>query len=154
MDRKTQKLGEILLQRGLVTQEQVDEALREQQLTKEFLGVILIRKGFVAKESFLKALSDQFKIPYVSLKDADVDFNVAMRFSASAITEHKCLPIKQDETHVTIAITNPLDAWGLSKAEEEARPFRVKWVLVSDDEINRLIVLYRQKVKENLRKLF
>ena len=52
-------LGEILIQRGLISQKQLQEALEEQKKTKELTGEILVRKGYVLRLFFYQALAEQ-----------------------------------------------------------------------------------------------
>ena len=62
-------LGKILVDKGLITDESLKEALLEQGETKEFLGEILIKKKFIKEVDLLGALSEQFNLPVVSLND-------------------------------------------------------------------------------------
>jgi len=62
-------IGEILVEKNLVTEEQLQTALSEQQQTKEFLGTILVRRSFISEEDLLKGLSEQFDMPYRVLKN-------------------------------------------------------------------------------------
>jgi hypothetical protein len=78
---------------------------------------------------------------------------LARRFSSSLILDHKCLPIRQDEDSVTVAIINPLNAIAISKIEDEAKPRRVNLVLATEDDIDEAIRSYRQYVSESIRRL-
>lgn len=144
MRRSDKRLGEIFIGKGLVTAEQLDEALKEQRLTREFLGAILVKRYYVSENDLLKALADQFNIPIVSLKDMYIDWDLAKQFSSSLIVQNKCFPFKKDEWAVTVAITNPLDAWALKKAQEEAGGLPVKFVLVSSGDMEDAIKRYNQ----------
>jgi hypothetical protein len=154
MKKADKRLGEILTEKGLISQEQLAEALAEQKRTKDFLGTILIRKRFIDREKFLRALSDQFKIPYVDLKEGQADLGASEKFSSSVIIESRCCPVSQTDTQITVAITNPLDAMVLSKVEEEARPKTVKYILVDDEDMDALIKEYKKKLKNDINKLF
>lgn len=147
------RLGEILIAKKLITEAQLNVALIDQQLSKEFLGSILVRRKFIAEDELLKALAEQFQIPYVRLKDQYIDWNVAMRFSSSLVVDHACLPIHQDEKGITVAITNPLDAGIVSKAEAEAKGDRIRLILVAPQEMNEAIKSYRQHMKTKIKKL-
>ena len=62
------RLGEILLKRNLLTQEQLEEALEAQKTKREYLGEILIRLGFVDEQDILVALVVQCNLPYIATK--------------------------------------------------------------------------------------
>ncbi|GEM_PF-6316122 len=56
------ELGQLLIMKGMISQQQLEEALSEQQKTKKFLGEILVEKGFVSKEILLECLTEQKKL--------------------------------------------------------------------------------------------
>ena len=146
MFRSQKKLGEILMTKGLINSEQLKAALDEQRKTNEFLGKILLKSNLIKEKDLLEAMSEQFNIPYVSLKYKYIDWHLAKQFSLALILDYKCFPIVKDEWSVTIAITNPLDAWALKKAEEEARGLKLKLVLVSEGDMKEVIQRYQQYV--------
>ncbi|MBU1852702.1 MAG: hypothetical protein KJ957_01490 [Candidatus Omnitrophica bacterium] len=147
MDKKQKRLGDSLVEKGLITSEQLQDALREQQTTKKFLGSILVEKKEIKERDLLGVLSEQFNIPFISIKYKYVDWGFVKKFSPSLILDYKCFPIEEDGDTVTVAITNPLDAWGLKKAEEETWGSRLKLVLVSEDDMKDIIERYREYVQ-------
>ncbi|MDD5466086.1 MAG: hypothetical protein PHP73_07110 [Candidatus Omnitrophica bacterium] len=148
------KLGQILIEKGLITLKQLEEALDEQSRTKEFLGKILLDKNQIKELDLLKTLSEQFNIPIVNLRHSYTDWALIKSFGSSSILDYKCFPLKKDKWSVTFAITNPLDAWALKKIEEEARGLEVKLALVSQGDMLEVIKGYRQYLNENIAKLF
>lgn len=147
MERTEKQLGKILMEKGLIGIKQLDDALAEQRRTKEFLGSVLLRKNQIKERDLLEALSEQFKIPVISIKDKYIDWNFVRRFSLSLIFEHKCLPLKSNNMSVTVAITNPLDAWMLKKAEEETMGLKLKFVLVSEEEMREVLERYQKYLR-------
>jgi hypothetical protein len=71
---------------------------------------------------------------------------VACQFSPTLILEHKCFPIKQDDYTITVAITNPLDAWSLSAVEKESKLLKPEFILISEKEMQYLLQQYRRYV--------
>src|SRR5438105_839926 len=114
------RLGELLIQKKLITQAQVDSALEQQKLSRDFLGLILVRSGFIREEDLVKVLSEQFHMPVVDLKTQFIDWDLAMRFTPAVVVDHQCLPLFQDDRGITVAILNPLDVQAISKLEEQA----------------------------------
>jgi type IV pilus assembly protein PilB len=147
MLRSQKKLGEILMTKGLITSVQLKAALDEQQKTNEFLGKIFLKKNQLKEKDLLEALSEQFNIPYVSLKYKYIDWQLAKQFSLALILDYKCFPIAKDEWSVTVAITNPLDVWAIKKAEEEVRGLKLKLVLVSEGDMKEVIQRYQQYIR-------
>jgi type IV pilus assembly protein PilB len=154
MDKKQKRLGEILIDKGLINSEQLKYALEEQKRTKEFLGAILLKNSQIKEKDLLEALSEQFNIPLASLKNKYIDWNLVKRFSSSLILDYKCFPIEEDGRSVTFAINNPLDVWAFKKSEEEARGFLTKYVLVTQEDMQDLIQRYQQYMRSNISRLF
>lgn len=154
MRKLNKRLGEILMDKGLITSEQLSEALTEQQRTKEFLGQILIRRNYIKERDLLKALSEQFGIPLGKLKNKYIHWELVKQFSPSLILDYKCFPVEEGEYSITVAILNPLDAWALKKVEEEAKGLRPKFVLVSQDDMNEAMQRYKQYILDEISKQF
>ena len=142
---KMNKLGELLIEKGILTLRRLEEALETQRSTGEFLGALLIRKGWVTEGEILGALSEQFGIPLIQLDRQQVDWTVAGQFSPSLLINHTCFPIKQDGRSVTVAISDPLDAWAVSELEKEAKGREVTLVLALHKEIEAVIYRFQQE---------
>lgn len=151
---KIKRLGDILIEKGLINAAQLNIALSKQQITKKFLGAILVNEGMIKDKDLLLALSAQFGIPMDSLKNKKIDWDFVRQFSSSLIQDYKCLPIYKDEWAITFAIVNPLDAWAFKKAEEEAKGLKVKFVLVCQEEMQEAINKYKQNMQDDISKLF
>ena len=151
MKRSEKKLGDILKEKGLISEVQLDAALKEQFKTKEFLGAILLRKRLLKENDLAAVLSEQFGLAVVSLKDRYIDWNFVKEFGASLILDHRCFPVERDDWSVTIALANPLDAWAIKKAEEEARGLILKLVLATQSDLDEVIQRYQQFRRRSIR---
>ncbi|OGW74896.1 MAG: hypothetical protein A2Z72_06320 [Omnitrophica bacterium RBG_13_46_9] len=149
MKRSDKKLGAILVEKKIISASQLDNAISEQEFTREFIGAILIKKGYVSERDLLNALSEQFGIPFYSLKDIYIDWGLVEKFNPSTILENKCFPVKREKDSITIAILNPLDAWALKKAEDGARGLAAKFVLVSQSDMEEAIKRYKQFMRRS-----
>jgi hypothetical protein len=146
-------LGQILLRKKLITQKELDEALQAQKATKEFLGTILIRKGIIKERDLLEALSEQLGIPFGSIKDAKIDWDLVGKFSKSLILEHRCFPVDKTKDSVIFAITNPLDAWAIAEAERQMPGYKIMTMLIAEGEMEGFIEMYRNFAKSKIRRL-
>lgn len=153
MQKSSKRIGEILIEKGLISEAQLHDALQEQKLSDGFLGSILVNKGWIGDRDLMDSLAEQFGIPFVDLKAEYIDMELARRFSSSLILDHKCFPLRQDEESITVAIVNPLDAVAISKLDEEAKPRRVNLVLVAEEDIKEVIQNYRRYVSDSIRRL-
>jgi hypothetical protein len=153
MEKSIKKIGEILIEKRIITEAQLHDALSDQRLSDKFLGVILKDKGLVTDQEIAEALSDQFGIPLVDLKSEHIDLELARKYSTSVVIDHKCFPLRQDDYSVTVAVVNPLNAVAISKFEEEASPLKVNLVVASEADLNQLIKNYRQYISESIQRL-
>ena len=150
-NKEKKLLGEILIEKGLLTAEQLALALGEQVTTKEFLGTIVVKKGWVKEKELLIALSERFNLPFVELKSKRIDWELFKYFSSSLIFDDHCVPFERDEHSVTMAISNPLEAWTIKRAEEEAKGFELKLALASREDINDAIKQYQLYMQHKLK---
>jgi type IV pilus assembly protein PilB len=153
MEKGPKRIGEILVEKGWITEAQLHDALLEQKLSDKFLGTILINKGLISDHNLMEALSVQFQIPIANLKTQYIDMELARKFSSSLILDHKCFPIYGDEDSITVAIINPLNAVAISKVEEEARPRKVNLVLTNEEDLQEVIKNYRQYISQSIQRL-
>ena len=150
MSGEHKRIGEILIEKGLITEAQLHDALMEQQVNSKFLGQILISKNLITKDDLIESLAHQFGIPLVDIKNQYIDMELARKFSSSLILDHKCFPLIQDETSVTVAIINPLDALAISMIEEACVPRKVKLVLVKEEDIKDVLLSFRQYINKSI----
>ena len=71
--RKPKQLGQILLEEGLLTQEQLDRALEQHRNTPKSLGRVLIDLGFIRERDLVKALAQQVGLDFVDLSEYPVE---------------------------------------------------------------------------------
>jgi ATP-dependent exoDNAse (exonuclease V) alpha subunit len=153
MQKTTKRIGEILLEKRLITEAQLHDALSEQNLSNGFLGTILVNKGWISDRQLMEALSEQFDIPLVDLKKEQINMELTSEFSSSLILDHKCFPLSKNDVSITVAIVNPLNAVAISKIEEEAKPRKVKLALVPEEDLKDILQNYRQYINQNIQRL-
>ena len=88
-----QRLGDVLLQHGLVTREQLDEALARHRGSGRRLGEVLLSLGAITREQLTWALSEALHIPFVELSDEVVDLEVARSLPEAVLRRHEAVPI-------------------------------------------------------------
>jgi len=106
---KPKKLGEILLARGAVTEEDLEKALAEQGQTKAFLGQILLRRGVIKKRDLAEALEDQLGVPSVELSDLDIPSDMATYLPESIVRSYRVVPFSVDNNVMSVAMADPLN---------------------------------------------
>ncbi|MBU1124684.1 MAG: hypothetical protein KKC84_01535 [Candidatus Omnitrophica bacterium] len=147
---QSKMLGEILIEKKLITPEQLQEALARQKRTQETLGTVILHKKWIKDKDLVEALSVQFGIPIVDLKNKGIDVELLKSFDASVLFDHKCLPLSKDRTSITVAVTNPMDLWAISKIEEMVSPLSVNMMLTSESDMLDALARYKQYLKAQL----
>ncbi|HNR31078.1 MAG TPA: cyclic nucleotide-binding domain-containing protein [Candidatus Hydrogenedentes bacterium] len=122
-------LADVLYEAGKVTREQVDQALRRQAETGEFLGEILVRDGILDEHSLTSFLAKYCKIPHLSLLDYLVDKEVVRLLPKEVCLQYRVLPIDRLGQNLTVAMVNPLNAEALEKVRELCPNLRIKPIL-------------------------
>lgn len=145
--RKRLRLGDMLVKEGVITQRQLDEALKEQNKTNEKLGQILIRLEFVSEEVILKFLSTQLSISYItSLANIeDIPKEVMEIIPEFFIRRRKLFPVSMDKNVLTVAMADPLDIFALDDVKVLIGDMKISPVIASEREITGLIEKYYGK---------
>lgn len=105
------RLGEILVQRGLVGSADVEEAIGEQRQTGKPIGEILVQKGKISDKNMLMALGEQLQIDFVDLKKTKIMPEAVKALPAKLVTYYKIMPIELKENVIKIAVHDPSDHW-------------------------------------------
>lgn len=102
-------MGEILLETGLISKEQLDEALTEQSMTGERLGHILVNRGVLTEQQLIETLEFILGIPHVKLGKMIIDPDAVTLIPAHLARNHKILPISSKNGVITLAMADPLN---------------------------------------------
>jgi type IV pilus assembly protein PilB len=103
------RLGELLVEAGLLTQEKLAEALNSQRNTGRRLGQILIEMNAISEEEMAFALAMQLKIPYVDLKNLEIPSKVLEAIPEEISRKFLCTPIALKNSILDVAMADPLD---------------------------------------------
>jgi type IV pilus assembly protein PilB len=101
------RLGEILLREGLITQDQLKKALLEQKNTGMRLGYTLVKLGLVEETEISKMLARQYRMPAVDLSRFEVDAKILKLLPGDVAVKHTVLPLKREGRTLTVAIADP-----------------------------------------------
>jgi len=102
-----QRLGDVLVQRGLITREQLDEALSRQRIGGRRLGELLLSMGAITQEQLSWALSEALHIPFVELSDEVIDLEVARALPESVLRRHEAVPVLRVGDELTVLLADP-----------------------------------------------
>jgi len=107
------QLGNKLVEENLITQKQLEEALKRKKGTKEHLGEVLLKLNFISPETLNEFIARQLKIPNIDLKNYSIDPDVVSLFDDKIAKRYKIIPLFKIENVVTIAMVDPLDIFAI-----------------------------------------
>jgi type IV pilus assembly protein PilB len=131
-------IGHILLEQGVITQEQLDEALNVQKNTTEQIGRILIDLGHVTEQDVLRAHAEQLGIPFLELSETSVDEDVARAIPQSVVQRYNAVPIRRSGNRLTVAMSDPSNVFALDDIRL-ITGYEIDPILATADDIGTLI---------------
>jgi len=124
------KLGEILLEKKLVTESVLEEALEEHKRTKRLLGAILVDKGILSKKEIAEALNIQKKVGIISLGTLKIDSSVIKIIPERLSRRYLALAISKDGKILKVAMAEPNDIIAIDTIRSitgyEVKPVKAK----------------------------
>jgi general secretion pathway protein E len=131
-------IGLILVEKGLITRAQLEQALAAQRESGERLDRVLVRLGFVSRAQVLNALGDQFQMPVVDLATLSPERHVLETLPTKLVYKQSCVPIERHNGTLTIATSDPFEITAL----DELRLLTgctIELVLADEDELTKFI---------------
>jgi len=104
----TRNLGEILLENGVITAAQLEEALEKQRANREFLGRTLVSLGYAKEQDIVNALGIQQGMEQVALGQVAIDPEVLHLVTPDIAQFYNIIPIRKTDNVLTIAMADPL----------------------------------------------
>jgi general secretion pathway protein E len=128
------RLGEILIERKLISEEDLERALELQKERGDKLGKTLVDMGFVAMRDVLAALADQLGVPLVAIDGPPSVSTETEALSPRFLRQSRCLPVGRDDHTVTLAMADPLDVETIA-AVRNCTGLKINTVLAAEQEI-------------------
>ena len=142
MQLKTNRLGEMLLEAGLIDQFQLDSALSMQRNLGGRIGSAIVKLGYLPEETIMEFLESQSKFSRVSLQDLEIPLSVISTLPADKLKHLLVVPIELRQTghekSLRVAMTDPTNQKLISDLQF-ATGCRILPVLASEDEIRRAL---------------
>ncbi|WP_051328024.1 ATPase, T2SS/T4P/T4SS family [Desulfatirhabdium butyrativorans] len=110
---KRKKLGEILIEAGLIQEKDLARALEIQKIKKKRIGQVLIEMGAVDDEKIAKALASQLKLPYIRLTNVTIPKEIIDLVPQDMAEKHLLIPVKEIKKQLVVAMTNPLEYYAI-----------------------------------------
>ena len=137
--RRKLRIGQILVEAGLATEESIERALSEQKLRKgKRLGEVLVEMGVVREIDLAVTLGKKFQLRVVDLDEYRIDPAAASQVSREFITKFGVLPLEQTASSLTVAISDPLAIDAIEFLRFHVKR-RIDEVLVTPSQLKRFV---------------
>jgi len=128
------RIGNLLVQEKLISQEQLELALEQQKRSGRKLGRVLIESGFASEEAISEALATQLKIPYLNLKHYNINVSVARVLPEMQARRFRALLLEDKGSTYVVAMADPTDLFAY---DEIVRLLKrdLELVLVNENQV-------------------
>jgi type IV pilus assembly protein PilB len=128
------QLGQVLLDQGLVTPEQLRVATDRQRATGRPLGRILVASGAIAERDLVRALAAQVGMEYIDLPDADIDPHAVTAVPAALARRHALVPVRFEDGKLVVAMADPANVVAMDDVRT-ATKLELRVAIATRDEI-------------------
>lgn len=143
-------LGKILLNAGLVNEEQLSRAIKRHMLTGQRLGQTLIAMNLVRSEDVGRMLEKKLNVPYISLKKTVPDRDVLRLFTSDFMQSHRVLPLRVSAGNLNLAMCDPFDLKTLDAIERISGLKPVPHLALEDEFEDFMEKLRKERSQEQL----
>lgn len=148
---KNKKIGQILIDKRLITNEDLQDALLSQQSTPLKIGQIFIKKGLINESDLLPSLAAQFSMEFAETLNFSDDGNILNAIPAQFLKRYKIAPysVNVKKNIIKVAINDPLLIQPLDNIKIIFENYKIVPVLSTEKEIQKIINNHYELLKEN-----
>jgi type IV pilus assembly protein PilB len=111
--RKSKQLGQILIELGFITPEQLETALEEHRKTPKSLGRVLIDLGMIKEADLVRALAEQVGLEFVDLNEFPIDATATVLLPEALSRRYRAIPIGERDGRLLVAMSDPANVYAL-----------------------------------------
>ncbi|SDS78542.1 type IV pilus assembly protein PilB [Paenibacillaceae bacterium GAS479] len=141
MNSVRKRLGDLLVESEVITETELQEALKEQGRTKQKLGDLLIAQGYMTEQQLIEVLEFQLGIPHVSLFKYQIDPTIAQIIPESLARRYQVIPLHKEGGKLMVAMADPLDYFAIEELRMSTG-FRIEPAISTKEELQRAIARY------------
>src|ERR1700730_14901824 len=135
------RIGDLLVESGLLPLEKLQQALEQQKHGEEKLGDLLISKGYISEQQLIEVLEFQLGIPHIQLSRYKIDPAIIHLISERLAKHYQVVPVRKDSNKLILAMADPLDYYAIDDLRMSTG-FLIEPVIATKDEIQKAIVRY------------
>ncbi|MBW7650785.1 GspE/PulE family protein [Anoxybacillus sp. ST4] len=138
--QERKRLGDLLIEAGLITKEQLEETLKEKAPGQK-LGDALLQRGYITEQQLIEVLEFQLGIPHVSLYRYPIDPKLTNLVPKEFAKRNMLIPLKQEGDRLFVAMADPMDFFAIDDLRLSTG-FHIEVAIASKDDILRAINKY------------
>ena len=132
------RLGERLIQAGLISPAQLEMALKEQVRTGELLGEVICYLGYASRENVKRALAKNADIDFISLKEIKIPEDILKLVPKAFVLRHKVLPLGINNSTLRVAMADPFDVLVIDELQS-LTGYVVQVVTATDEDLHQAL---------------
>ena len=142
--RKKIRIGDLLVEAGAITSDELEEAIAYQKENGGKLGTVLVNQGFISQELLITVLTTQMGIDFIELKACKLDDDILKLVPENLINKYKAIPIGYDENNPNILKVAMVDPMDLNAIDDIgiATNTQVEPMLAMEEDMNETIGKY------------
>lgn len=142
-------LGELLVEKGLITPDQLESVLARQKENGKLLGEILTAEKILSEKDLKITLAEQLGLDFCEPADMEIETEIINSISPEQAHKYRVIPVEKGENYLTVACSNPLDIFLLDRLKRETG-LAVRTAVTTEDQINRAIEKYYHERLHNV----
>lgn len=142
------RLGDLLVEEGIITEQQVEQALNAQKSTGRKLGAALIELGFLSEHQMLTFLSQQLDIPLIDLSRANVDIDAVQLLPEVHARRLRALVIGRQMDTLRVAMSDPADLFAQEALLGQLSQYGIEFVIAPEKQLVEGFDRYYRRTKE------
>jgi len=152
--KRQRRLGEILIDEGKITHQQLDYSLSLQKSTGKRLGEILLTQGLVSESDIVSQLQKQLHVPFIDLSKINIDPKLATLIPFVIANKYKLVPFELNKNLLKVAMDDPLDFVALADVKGASKCEIAAHVSFEDSIVAAIRTLYKSDFADKAVKEF
>jgi len=143
-DKQRVRVGDLLVEKGIITQEQLMMTLDEQKRSGRKFGRTVIDLGFVSEDELLLELSTHFSMPYIDISRFQFDSEVTRRLPESIARRYRAIILIEEENQYFVGFVDPLDILAVDEVQRALKTNIVPAFVKEQEVLNAIDRIYRR----------
>ena len=135
----TKRLGDMLPEAGLITEEQLGEALKYQAQEKERLGTTLVKHNYITEKQLIDTLRIQLGIEYIDLSKVDITPEMSRYVPKHLAKKMNVVPVRVSRDQLFLAMADPLNFMAIEEAKRTSKKRIVPMIRLVNSIIERAV---------------